>query len=107
MFSDRLDITEIVVLLDKRVEHLLICGSANLTERDPRGKLFDCGAERRSVNIDRLRRSPLQQTISVTICRRRKLYTSLAVESQEEAPADRILQLSIGLGPIPRLAQPA
>ncbi len=106
VLSNRLSVSQVVVLLYEAVENLFQGASSHLPNRDGEKlsqRLFD-GA---LVYFHSFRRTSVQEGIfRWNLFHRGKTNCAFALQIQKESPADHVLGLSVWLGPVPRDAQP-
>jgi len=100
MLSDRLGITQVVVLADEAVTKLLLRAPADLLEADGQQRI-DGAMNRRLINRNPVGRLAIGQGIGNLTFGRRQLNPSLGFEKQQQAAADHIFEGAIGLSPIP------
>jgi len=91
MLAHRLDIAQVVVLLDQGIEHLFLRCPPDLLQADSGAKLLDRGYNGRGVELDRCGRPAIEKRIGTALCRRRKDDMPFPVQAQQQAAADHIL----------------
>lgn len=101
MFSYRLGVTEIMVLLYQAVKKLFLVCFSDLAELN-RLELFDRGDKRSLDDAKALRFSLLGlSATSEWFLSGRKCNVALPVKLQHESPANSILECAVRLNPIP------
>jgi len=104
LLSDRLGITQVVVLADEAVTELLLRAPADLLKADGQQRI-DGAINRRLINRNPGRHLAVYQWIWNLTFGRGQLNPSLGFQEQQQAAADHIFQSAIGLSPIPRPAK--
>jgi hypothetical protein len=100
VLSDRLGITQVVVLADEAVTELLLRAPADLLEVDGKQRI-DGAMDRCLINRNPVGRLAVGQGIGKLTFGRRQLDPALGFEEQQQAAADHIFEGAIGLSPIP------
>lgn len=100
VLSDRLGITQVVVLADEAVTELLLRGPADLLEVDGKQRI-DGAMDRCLINRNPGRRLAVGQGVGNLPFGRRQLDPALGFEEQQQAAADHVFEGAIGLSPIP------
>jgi hypothetical protein len=100
VLSDRLGITQVVVLADEAVTELLLRAPAHLLEADGTQPI-DGAMDRCLINRNPVGRLAVGQGIGKLTFGRRQLDPALGFEEQQQAAADHVFQGAIGLSPIP------
>lgn len=107
MFADRLAIAQVVILPDHGVEKFLLGRPAHLAQLDG-GKFRQGGRDRSWLKIESRRNCSSSQGIIVVVeDSGRKSYQLVPFKMEQKPPADAILELAVGLAPVPGLAEPA
>ena len=102
----KLRVPQIMVLLDKAVEQLFQGTSSHLKNRNGE-KLPQRLLDGTAVDLDPFRGTSLQERIlERNLFHWGKTDGALAFQIQQESTTDHVLGLSVGLGPVPREAQP-
>ena len=100
MLAHRLRVAQIVMLLEQTVEQAFLRRPPDLlpTQR-PQGLQRDL--DRATVQVDHAGTRPLDQGIGRRLLPRRQGDVPGAVQRQQQAPADHVPELSVGLDPVP------
>lgn len=100
VLSDRLGVTQVVVLVNQTVTELFLRSPADLLEVDGK-KCIDGAMDRCLINRDSVGWFAVGQGIGKLAFGRRQLNPPLGFEEQQQAAAHHIFEGAIGLPPIP------
>lgn len=104
MFSNRLSVTEIMILLNQAVTKFFMPGSSDQAELNGL-ELFNCGYNRRLIDVEYLGFFLFGlSAASERPLPGRERDVPLPVKLQHESPANSILKRTVGLSPIPLTA---
>jgi len=106
VLSHRLGVARVVVLLNKSIEETLIGGPSNLTKGDGKKLPYRC-LNAGIINLHKSRGLSMQQRIGSGAPSFRKHKEALSFQPRQKPPADHLLQLTVGLHPIPCTTYPS
>ena len=104
MLADRLDVAEVVVLLDEAVEDRLLRAAAHLAEFEGADR-SEARLDRRSVDGDEGRSSTVDERVAPDPARGWKLDEPGAVELEQQTAGDHGARSAVGLHPVPGAAE--
>lgn len=104
MFANRLRIAEVVVLLNQTVEKLFLGGSSDLAQFDW-DEAFDITCNRSLANFNNYRLIAATNGVIVDCFSWRQGDEQASLKLEQKPTADDILELSIGLPPVPGLTE--
>lgn len=103
MLSNRLGVTQIMMLADQAIEKFLQPGSTYLLEMD-RGQVMNRTLYRGSVDLYMNRLSSIGKRILEVTLGRRELDQISGLQQQQQAAADHVFECAVFLPPVPRPA---
>ena len=106
VFADRLAVAQVMVLPNQAVEKFFLRRPTDLPQFDG-AKGMQGGSDRRRVEIEDGGDGFFDTSSVVSTKRRRQSNRPVLFELEEQTPADTVLEVSVGLSPIPCFADPA
>lgn len=106
VFADRLAVAQVMVLPDQTVEKFFFRRPTNLSQFD-RTKISEPAGNRRWAKIEGRRDVFSDPDLVVSTKPRRKSNNPFPFEFEEETTADTVFEVTVGLPPVPGLADPA